>query len=1057
MVVLHANWTGGALHVWGESADLLSRAGDASSGDGGAEAACPHPFSMDADGVRREMERLGCDTSACESGVLSVRLPGMGGVPIPSPALAHAVGHSASPEQGEAALGLGSYRVASVAVDPGEVPAVLERMDRLEIEPDAERSRRIHTGPGVEYFCVAAQLARHLLAQQRVVPMLTQSADGALRGAWRPWPGDLGTAERVTDLLRAMPPAARASEDEFGHESWPILEDFLNRITDASCRRTLVSERMEETIESIRPASDPHVAWLSGLLGSGCEIMGGDSLAMSRTVRRWIGSLDERGASSAWRLTFRLREPAEAPEDEGLAAWELDFLLESTEAPGVAIEAADVWVLPGDAITIEGYRLDAPADLLLGELARAARLYPRLEDSLAGSDPTALRLDTGSAYTFLSEIRPILIEQGFGVMAPAWWGSPDSRLGARLVLGGEPPTVGNATGADPHAGPAQFGLDTLVNYHWQIAIGKTTLTLREFEELAARRSPLVRIGDGWVEVRPEDVRAAVAFIHTNPGGEMRLGEAVRLAFAADGSETGVPVVGVQAEGWIDNLLGETGEGPPQIEPSARFHGTLRPYQLRGLSWLVFLERYGLGACLADDMGLGKTIQLLALLVYERESQRPGPTLLVVPTSVVGNWVHEARRFAPDLRVIVHHGPDRPQDERFVDGARSADAVVTTYSLAHRDRDLLCSVAWHRIVLDEAQFIKNASSKQAKSVRQIPARHRVALTGTPVENRLSELWSIMEFLNPGHLSTPRDFRKRFAVPIERNHDARRRQRLRQLVQPFILRRLKTDPTVISDLPEKVESREYCHLSPEQARLYEANVKRMLDAVDSAEGIRRRGLVLATLVRLKQICNHPAQLLGEESGPDSSEPPDPNRSGKCIRLIEMLDEVIAAGDSALVFTQFRRMGVILAHILRHELDHETLLLHGGTPRIQRQRIVEAFQDPRSATPVMVISLKAGGVGLNLTAANHVFHFDRWWNPAVENQATDRAFRIGQTRRVQVHKFVVRGTLEERIDEMLQRKAELAQQIIGSGEKWLTDLDTSQLRDVLTLRRDAVGESD
>jgi SNF2 family DNA or RNA helicase len=346
------------------------------------------------------------------------------------------------------------------------------------------------------------------------------------------------------------------------------------------------------------------------------------------------------------------------------------------------------------------------------------------------------------------------------------------------------------------------------------------------------------------------------------------------------------------------------------------------------------------------------------------------------------------------------------------------------------------------------------TKQALAVRALMADHRVCLTGTPVENRLSELWSIMDFLNPGYLGSPGGFRKRFAVPVERYRDQSRSEQLRALIHPFLLRRLKTDPAVAADLPEKVETREYTHLTTEQAELYESIVRRMLGQVDQARGMQRRGLVLASLIRLKQVCNHPAQLLKDHDH-TSATPPAASRSGKCLRLIQMLEEVLAAGEQALIFTQFRQMAVLLAPMLRHDLDREVLVLHGQTPAAQRDEVVRQFQKADGTTPLLVVSLKAGGVGLNLTAATHVFHFDRWWNPAVENQATDRAHRIGQARAVQVHKFVVRGTLEERIDEMLEQKTELAENIIGSGERWLTELSTDQLRDLLELRREAVGD--
>jgi SNF2 family DNA or RNA helicase len=570
----------------------------------------------------------------------------------------------------------------------------------------------------------------------------------------------------------------------------------------------------------------------------------------------------------------------------------------------------------------------------------------------------------------------------------------------------------------------------------------------------------------WVEIRPDDLNGAVRFLKEHPGGQMTVMQAIRLGNGLDGPDTGLPILGLDAQGWVSELLGFKGdERYTQVDQPERFQGTLRPYQQQGLSWLAFLDRFGLGGCLADDMGLGKTVQLIALLQHERQKAQGrvvGPTLLVCPMSVVGNWNRELHRFAPELVVHVHHGLERPQGEKFVETALAADIVVTTYALVVRDKDSLGRVHWRRVVLDEAQHIKNPPTKQTASIRALRTSHRIALTGTPVENRLSELWSILEFCTPGYLGTQGDFRRRFAAPIERHKDRRQADRLKNLVRPFVLRRLKTDPTVISDLPPLVESRQNVPLTAEQAQLYDSVVNDMLNRVDNADGMKRRGLVLSALVKLKQVCNHPAHFLRQ--GADDDEVPLPKlapgdklsaRSGKAMRLMEMLEEVVATGDRALVFTQYRQMGHLLVAMIRQELDSEAQFLHGGTPQAKREALIERFQSNDPTCPIFVLSLKAGGVGLNLTAANHVFHFDRWWNPAVENQATDRAFRIGQHRTVHVHKMISEGTLEERIDQMIEQKTELAQQIIGSGESWLTELSTGQLRDLLTLRRDTLEE--
>jgi SNF2 family DNA or RNA helicase len=421
-----------------------------------------------------------------------------------------------------------------------------------------------------------------------------------------------------------------------------------------------------------------------------------------------------------------------------------------------------------------------------------------------------------------------------------------------------------------------------------------------------------------------------------------------------------------------------------------------------------------------------------------------PTLVICPTSVVGNWYKEIERFAPSLRVMVYHGPDRRADN-FSSDAHNYDVIITTYSLARRDEHQFSGIEWEHIILDEAQKIKNPWAQQTQAIRKFKAWNRIALTGTPVENRLSELWSIIDFLNRGYLGAQKEFHKKFALPIERYRSTHHSEALKRIVQPFVLRRLKTDSSIIKDLPEKMEMKVFCNLTEEQATLYEAVVQEMLEKIDDSEGIQRKGLVLSTLMKLKQVCNHPAQFFHDSSTLHG-------RSGKLARLEEMLDEALSEGDRALIFTQFKEMGTMLQSYLQEQLDCETLFLHGGTPQKQRDAMISRFQENKA--PLFVLSLKAGGLGLNLTAANHVFHFDRWWNPAVEDQATDRAYRIGQTQNIQVHKFVCIGTVEERIDEMIEQKKELAQKIIGTGEAWITEMSAHDLKQIFQLRKEMGG---
>jgi SNF2 family DNA or RNA helicase len=725
--------------------------------------------------------------------------------------------------------------------------------------------------------------------------------------------------------------------------------------------------------------------------------------------------------------------------------WTLRFFLQAHDDPSLLVPASTVWRERGSTLRYLDRRFDNPQEKLLAGLGQAARLFPPLEASLRTARPEISTLDTEQAYTFLREAAPLLEQSGFGVLVPQWWKKRHRRLGVRATL--------SPSDAD---GKGIMNLDALVRFRWQLALGDQAIAPEEFAHLAALKRPLVQVRGEWVELQPEQIEAAIRFWEkraANEKGEeeMTLRQALQMGLAEESQVGELPVVGVEAQGWVRDLLHRLSGGEPLAElvQPQNLTGQLRPYQARGFSWLDFLHRWGLGACLADDMGLGKTIQAIALVLHDLEEGRSdGPVLVLCPTSVVGNWAREIARFAPSLRVMVHHGGGRAGGEEFVAQAEQAHMVISTYALARRDEETLCEVEWAGVVLDEAQKIKNPSAKQTQAIRRLPSGYRVALTGTPVENRLAELWSIMQFLNPGYLGSQKSFRTNFARPIERYQDQEATARLRRLVQPFILRRLKTDPTVIQDLPEKLENKVYCTLMPEQATLYQAVVDNAMLQVEEAEGIQRRGLVLSMLTRLKQICNHPAQFLGDGSAL-------PDRSGKLTRLGEMLEEVLSVDERALVFTQYAGMGALLQKYLQDLFGGEVLFLYGGTPARHRDRMIARFQEERVGPAIFVLSLKAGGLGLNLTRANHVFHFDRWWNPAVENQATDRAFRIGQTKDVWVHKFVCAGTLEERIDELIESKKSLAESVIGAGEGWLTELNTDQLMELVTLSREVVRD--
>jgi SNF2-related domain/SNF2 Helicase protein/Helicase conserved C-terminal domain len=617
--------------------------------------------------------------------------------------------------------------------------------------------------------------------------------------------------------------------------------------------------------------------------------------------------------------------------------------------------------------------------------------------------------------------------------------------GARVEL---PPQVSEEGDVDLGDAMLEFGPGPLaaggtVHFDLRASLGGREISREEFRALAAASQPLVRLGGEWRTLSGKALLrakslAAVA-LH---GSSLPLLTALGAALAGVSDVRGLEVgVAEPVGGELDRLV-STLRSPdlyaPQ-EPTDQFHGELRPYQKVGLGWLVRLRRLGLGALLADDMGLGKTVQLIAYLV-DREDADDHPALIVCPTSVLGNWEREIHRFAPGLSVHIHHGPERTHK---AEKLAAHDVVLTSYALLPRDRGMLNRGSWRVLVLDEAQAVKNPLTRAAQTARGLTAGHRVALTGTPVENRLDELWSIMHILTPGLLGARTSFRRLVATPIERHADAAAEERLTRMTGPFLLRRRKSDPRVLPDLPPRQDSTEYCTLTLEQASLYQATLDAMMRSVRDSAGIERRGHVLALITRLKQVCNHPVHAMGRPGALTG-------RSGKLDRLTEMLAEALAEGDSALVFTQYAVMGVLLAGHLEKELGIERLYLDGSTPRHGRERTVERFQSPGGDPRVLVASLKAGGTGLNLTAANHVFHFDRWWNPAVEDQASDRAHRIGQTRVVQVHRMVCAGTIEERIDELIASKRDLARRIVDRGaESAISDLDDEQLADLVALR--------
>ncbi|MEC5188021.1 SNF2 family DNA or RNA helicase [Geobacillus thermodenitrificans] len=736
----------------------------------------------------------------------------------------------------------------------------------------------------------------------------------------------------------------------------------------------------------------------------------------------WLEQIGWLGERPLFTVGLRLVEP---PEDGD--SWTLETVL-------IALD--DSVVVPVDEIP----RAWRPYEQ---SIARAIRRIETIVPWLGGNGELRNELSDDEAWLFLSEESLKLTEAGVRLLLPDWWHNiRQAQLSIKAKLS---PSV--------HA-ESLFGLERLSDFDWRVATNGIELTEEEFAAIAEQKRRLIRLRGQWIALDPALVRRAQTLMEKAKQEGVPIHEIVAQTLLAEANERDeatdehIPIhidVQNQFRAFIRQLH-NIDELPTAVVPPS-FHGTLRPYQQRGVDWLAFLRRFGFGACLADDMGLGKTVQLLAYLAYVKETEHPDtPALLICPTSVIGNWQKECARFTPELRVYTHHGPNRAKHEAFLQTAGRADLVITSYSLAHLDGDDLKQLHWHTVCLDEAQNIKNAQTKQARAIRRLRAKHKIALSGTPVENRLNELWSIFHFLNPGYLGSATEFERRFAGPIEKEGDAHKKAALQALIRPFLLRRTKTDEAVALNLPDKLEQKEYCPLTAEQAALYEQLVNDTLERAKAASPFARRGLILQMLNGIKQICNHPALYLKERSPRQLVE-----RSHKLEKLVELVEQIRANDESCLIFTQYVRMGEMIQELLSDLFDEPVLFLNGSVPKPTRDRMVDEFQARKA--PIFLLSLKAGGTGLNLTAANHVIHFDRWWNPAVENQATDRAYRIGQTKFVHVHKLITTGTIEEKIDEMLEQKQALAD-VITEGETWITELSDDELRDLLTLSAAAKG---
>ena len=882
-------------------------------------------------------------------------------------------------------------------------------------------------GSAAAVFAVV-ELAHRSVSEGLVHPYLEHDA-----GSWHAfWGATLDESVQATldEIAPALPEAAAAAfdgdRDATVRDLYPVLVDQIARDRLHEGR-----VRLGAALRNGRPTALE--LFLDGLSASEPELpRHAGYAALNRRLSRWLDDGLGRRSSAPWKLGLHL--------DERGTALALELWLHAEDDPTLALPASLLHE-EGDEV-FSFLRASDPRRDLARQLTEIEPLLAEHGIRFDVAEPAEAELDADEVQLFLRETMPLLEARGVPVLLPGTWLGSPSRLRVNLTATSSGVAVRSS---------GLLSTAALATFDWRLSVGDVVLSEQELADLAAAKEPFIRVAGRWHALRRSDVEKALRFLERRRTGA-GIVELVRAVSGLETEEAGLELGEVSLDAPLADLLQDGDRRFQPLPTPASMQFALFPFQERGHGWLRMLGDLGVGGILADDMGLGKTVQAIAMLASEREELGPdalhrhklGPTLVVCPMSVVKQWASEIARFAPSLRVHVHHGSLRLAGAALAEAALNSDVVVTSYDIATRDVDFLAGIGWDRLLLDEAQDIKNPNTKRARALRRLPARRRLAMTGTPIENRLSELWALMDIVNPGLLGSREWFERSFARPIETHSHDGALERLRSIVQPFILRRAKDAPEVELELPPITVAKDYCRLTVEQASLYRATVDHWLPRIE-AHGDRfgRRGAVLAMLSHLKQVCNHPEMLVA------TGQPLD-GRSGKLERLLELLEQV-PEGDKALVFTQYPGFDRLVPH-LEERLGRSVGFFHGRLNAKQREHLLEEFATEEGPT-LLVISIRAGGRGLNLPAANHVFHFDRWWNPAVEQQATDRVHRFGQRKPVFVHSLICTGTLEERIDTLLDSKRELAEKVIAArSEDWLGDLDLGALRAAVELSTDS-----
>ncbi len=902
----------------------------------------------------------------------------------------------------------------------------------------------------VTYWRELSKFVLELLTKGYFLPGMNK-INGKFFSSWN-FLTTLGSFEEKFQILKESMPEACLSLakniESNNNTKEEILSSFINTIGESLIRIFLKRFDPFQGVLELRNDTKTLIPrlWFQSLAleDSSLQISNFELTKLEQRLKTWANKYYQSELKYSPQTAFRLISPEEkSPENP----WILELGLRPIGEQEHFISAKEIWEASPNIGVFANFQEEDLENFFLKDLGKALKVSPLLARALEESFPTKIMLNLEEAYDFLKKQAPALEQIGFSVVVPSWWTKSRKQIGIKVNID---------SGDDLNKtkiSSALLGSTELLEFSWQAVLGGQDISKEDFLKLVAQNVPLQNINGEWIELDQKKISSTLNFLKSIEN-KKKISFFEALKIGLDSNEDDIlPVVGLSASGWIKQILDGNQLNLNLPEMPKDFHGTLRPYQQLGVAWLCSRLNIGIGCCLADDMGLGKTVQFLNFLLYKKEfssEEESLPILLVVPMSILMNWEQEAKRFTPSLKVYLHHGSQRLSGKSFLNEAQDADIIITTYNLAYRDETLFTNIKLSGIVLDEAQNIKNIETKQSQAIRRLCQQNlnndrslpfkRLALTGTPLENHLEEIWSIFDFLNPGLLGTYNDFKTRFAVPIEKFRDKERAAALSKLLQPFILRRLKSDPEIISDLPEKIEMEVPIPLTPEQASLYQIALDEIMPQLEAATGIHRKGLVLSTITKLKQICIHPALFLKDGS-------PLAGRSHKISRLEQLLEEVVERGDKVLIFTQFAQFGHLLQPYLQEKLNLEVLFFHGGLNRTKRDTLVQKFQE-KSGPPVMILSLKAGGFGLNLTEANQIVHLDQWWNPAVEAQATDRAYRIGQKRNVQVRKLICQGTLEEKISAIQKNKVDLAQQIVLASKQELTQLSTDDLKSLLEL---------